>query len=100
MFNQAIEIASIDPLTGEAVRAKLTPEGEGTWEPESGAIVAGIIDRSDESFRGCCPALNFFESPESGERWLNDQHGGARGHVVSMPDAIAAGRAVFGDVFR
>jgi hypothetical protein len=52
-----------------------------------------------ERYRGCCPALNFFESPESGERWLNDQHGGVRGQVVSMPDAIAAGRAVFGDVF-
>jgi hypothetical protein len=56
----------------------------------------GVIDRSDESFRGCCPALNFFESPESGECWLNDQHGGARDQVVSMHDAIAAGRAVFG----
>ena len=100
MFNQAIEIASIDPLSGEAVRAKLTPEGEGTWEPNSAAIVAGVIDRSDVSFRACCPALNFFASPESGERWLNDQQGGVRGQVVSMPDAIAAGRAVFGDVFR
>ena len=100
MFDQTIEIASVDPLTGEAVRAKLTPEGAGTWEPKSAAIVAGVIDRSDESFRGCCPALNFFASAESGERWLEDQHRGVRGQVVSMPEAIAAGRAVFGDVFR
>jgi hypothetical protein len=100
MFDQAIEIASTDPITGEVVRAKLTPEGEGTWEPKSAAIVAGVIDRSNESFRGCCPALNFFASAESGERWLEDQHRGVRGQVVSMPEAIAAGRAVFGDVFR
>jgi hypothetical protein len=100
MFDQAIEIASVDPLTGEAVRATITPEGEGTWEPRSAAIVAGVIDRSDESFRGCCPALNFFASAESGNRWLKDPHRGVRGQVVSMPEAIAAGRAVFGDVFR
>jgi len=100
MFDQPIEIASTDPLTGEAVRAKLTPEGEGTWEPSSAAVVAGVIDRSDESFRGCCPALNFFASPENGEHWLKDRHPAVRGQVVSMPEAIAAGRAVFGDVFR
>jgi Alkylmercury lyase len=96
-LDQQIEIASKDPLAGDAVRVQLAPEGEGTWEPESAVVVAGVLDRSGDSFRGCCPALNFFASAENGERWL-DQHPDVRGQVVSMPEAVAAGRAVFGDV--
>lgn len=99
MFDQPIEIVSTDPLAGDDVRAHLSAQGEGTWEPASSVVVAGISERSDDSFRGCCPVLNFFASNENGERWL-EQHPGVRGQVVSMPEAIAAGRAVFGDVFR
>jgi len=43
--------------------------------------------------------LNFFASSDNGERWL-EQHPSVRGQVVSMPEAIAAGRVVFGDVFH
>jgi hypothetical protein len=98
MFDQPVKIASTDPLAGDDVRAQLTPEGDGTWEPESAVVVAAVIDRSEDSFRGCCPALNF-ASVQNGERWL-EQHPSVRGQVVSMPEAIAAGRAVFGDVLR
>ena len=98
MFDQPIQITSTDPLTGESVRTRLTANGEETAEPESAVVVAGVIDRSHESFRGCCPALNFFTSAESAERWL-EQHPAVRGQVVSVSDASAAGRAVFGDVF-
>ena len=97
MFDQGVHITSKDPLTGETVCTTLTAQGEGTTEPESAVVVAGVIDRSHESFRGCCPALNFFTSPESAERWL-EQHPAVRGQVVAMPDATAAGRAVFGGV--
>jgi hypothetical protein len=99
MFEQPVQIASKDPLAGDTVRVQLAPEGDGTWEPEPAVVVAGVIDCSGDSFRGCCPALNFFASAESGERWLA-QHAEVRGQVVSMPAAVAAGRAVFGDVLR
>jgi len=99
MFGEPIEVASQDPLTREEVRVRLAPNGEGSWEPTSALVVAGVLDRCDESFRGCCPALNFFASSESAERWLQE-HPEVRGHVVPMPDAIAAGGAVFGDVFE
>ena len=99
MFDQPIEISSRDPLSGDDVRAQLTAGGEGTWQPESAVVVAGAIDRSGDSFRGCCPVLNFFASSDNGERWL-ERHPSVRGQVVSMPEAIAAGRVVFGDVFH
>ena len=99
MFGEPIEVRSQDPLSREDVRVRLAPDGEGSWEPETAVVVAGVLDRCDESFRGCCPALNFFASSESAERWLQE-HPDVRGQVISMPDAIAAGRAVFGNVFE
>lgn len=99
MFGEPIEVRSADPLTRAEVHVRLAPDGEGCWEPKSAVVVAGVLDRCDESFRGCCPALNFFASSESAERWLQE-HPEVRGQVVSMPDAIAAGRAVFEEVFE
>jgi hypothetical protein len=99
MFGETIEIASGDPLTREEVRVRLGPDGEGAWQPASAVVVAGAFDPCGESFRGCCPALNFFASKANGERWLS-KHAEVEGLVVSMPDAIGAGRAVFGAVLE
>jgi hypothetical protein len=41
--------------------------------------------------------LNFFASPANAERWLAE-HPEVRGEVISIDEAAAAGRAVFGDV--
>jgi hypothetical protein len=41
--------------------------------------------------------LSFFASADNAERWLSAQSE-VRGHVVSIADAAAAGRAVFGGV--
>jgi alkylmercury lyase len=99
MLDEPIEIRSPDPLDGVEVLTKLGPDGEATWEPESAVVVAGVIERCGDSFRGCCPVLNFFASSESAESWLAG-HPEVRGQAISMRDAIAAGRAVFGDVLR
>jgi hypothetical protein len=99
MFGEPIEVSSRDPLTGEAIRAQVAPDGAASWEPTAAVVVAGVLDRCEESFRGCCPALNFFASSGNAERWLTE-HPEIRGQVMSMDDAIAAGRAVFGNVFN
>lgn len=98
MFGEPIEITSSDPLTNEEVRTRLGPDGEATWEPEPTVVVAGAIDRCGASFQGCCPVLNFFASSESAESWLA-RHAEVHGQVISMGDAIAGARAVFGSVF-
>ena len=41
--------------------------------------------------------LNFFASTENAERWLNE-YPQVRGEVITVEDAIAAGRAIFADV--
>ncbi len=98
MFGEPIEVSSRDPLTGEAIRAQVAPDGTASWEPTAAVVVAGVVGRCEESFRGCCPALNFFASSGNAEHWLTE-HPEIRGQVISMDDAIAAGRAAFGNVF-
>ncbi len=99
MFDEPVEISSQDPLTGASFHARVTPVGDATWEPESAVVVAGVSDSCGESFRGCCPVLNFFASADNAERWLA-AHPEVRGHVATIEDAITAGRAVFGDVLE
>jgi hypothetical protein len=99
MFEQPIEISSQDALSGEEVCGRLTPDGNGEWQPETAVVVCGVIDRQGDSFRGCCPVLNFFATAENAQRWLA-QHPDVRGDVVSIADATAAGLAVFGDVLE
>jgi alkylmercury lyase-like protein len=103
MFSQSIQIASSDPLAGGDVRAHITPEGEGTWEPESAVVVAGVIDRSGASFRGCCPALNFFVSneasaglssiPTSAEKWCRCRTRSRPDERCSATSSARRGRA-------
>jgi hypothetical protein len=74
-------------------------DGDGEWLPESAVVVAGVIDRQRESFRGCCPVMNFFASRKNAERWL-EEHTEIRGDMIATREAIEVGRVVFGDVLR
>jgi Alkylmercury lyase len=99
MFGQPIEVESRDPVSGEAIGARVAADGAAEWKPESAVVVAGVIRGQGDACCGCCPALNFFASPANAERWLA-QHLDVRGNVISIREAAAAGRAVFGDVLR
>lgn len=96
MFDAAIEIVTQDPLTGERIEVKLTPAGTGSWRPQSAVVVCGASGNG-ESCSSCCPVLNFFVSRENGKRWLAGRPD-VRGYVITLDEAIEAGRAVFGDV--
>jgi hypothetical protein len=98
MFDEPIEITSRDPLTDDEILVRIAADGDGAWHPESVVVVTGALDRGQDSWCGCCPVLNFFTSTDTAERWLEGRSE-VRGHVISMREAIAAGRAVFGDVF-
>jgi len=97
MLDEPIEVESRDPVSGEGIRAQVAPGGATEWWPESAVVVAGAIRDQGDACCGCCPVLNFFFSPATAERWLAD-HPEVRGDVISMREAAAAGRAVFGDV--
>ena len=43
--------------------------------------------------------LNFFEAPANAERYLID-HAEIHAAVITIPEAIEAGRTIFGDALR
>jgi hypothetical protein len=98
MLGLPVEIYSRDPVSGGEVWVRLEP-GEGAWwEPQDAVVLSGSALCEGPSFRGCCDVLNFFETRESAERYLA-QNASVSGHPISLPQAIEAGRIVFGDVF-
>jgi Alkylmercury lyase len=96
MFDQSIEVVSRDQVTGERIEIDLRPDGTGDWQPDQAVVVCGASG-DGESCRSCCPVLNFFASPENGERWLAERPD-VQGYVMTMAEAIEAERTVFGDV--
>ena len=84
-------------MSGDEIRARVAPDGAAEWSPESAVVVAGAIRSQGDACCGCCPVLNFFARPTNAERWLAE-HPEVRGNLISMGEAAAAGRAVFGDV--
>ncbi len=97
MFGQRIEVESRDQVSDEEIRARVAPDGVAEWWPESAVAVVGAIRSQADACCGCCPVLNFFASPANAERWLVE-HPEVRGNVISVSEAAAAGRAIFGDV--
>jgi alkylmercury lyase len=97
MFGEAIEIESRDPLSCDEIRARVARDASVEWSPQSAVVVTGATRSQGDACCGCCPVLNFFASAANAERWLAE-HPEVRGTSISMREAAAAGRAVFGDV--
>jgi hypothetical protein len=99
MLDRPIEISSRDPQNGTTVTVQLDPDGPPRWQPRSAVVVVGSAACDGPSYCGCCDVLNFFESAESAQRYLAD-HPEVNGSWVSIPIAIEAGTAIFGDLMR
>jgi Alkylmercury lyase len=99
MLQLPVEIHSRDPLSGGEIRVRLDPSEGAWWEPEEAVVLSGSACCEGPSFLGCCDVLNFFETRENAERYLA-QNTSVSGHPISLPEAIEAGRIVFGDVLR
>jgi alkylmercury lyase len=97
MFAEQVDIEPRDPATGDEIHVRVAPDGPVEWSPQSAVVVAGASRSQGNACSGCCPVLNFFASAANAERWLGE-HPEVRGNVISMREAAAAGRAVFGDV--
>jgi hypothetical protein len=98
MLGLPIEVYSHDPVSGGETWVRLDP-GEGAWwEPQEAVVVSGSASCEGPSYCGCCDVLNFFERRENAERYLAE-HREVAGSSISLPEAIEAGRIVFGDVF-
>lgn len=99
MLNLPIEISSHDPVSGAEIWVRLDPGDGAWWDPETAVVLAGSSGGEGPSFRGCCSVLNFFESGANALQYLV-AHRDVAGHAISIPEAIAAGRAIFGTVLK
>ncbi len=99
MLGLPIEIYSRDRLTGGEIWVRLDPSEGARWEPKQAVVLAGSACCEGPSFRACCDVLNFFETRENAEHYLAENPS-VSGHPISLPEAIDAGRIVFGDLLR
>jgi hypothetical protein len=99
MLARPIEIHSRDPIAGGEIRLRLDPGGDAWWEPQQMVVLTGSVCRDGPSFRGCCDVINFFENNENAGRYLA-KNPSVSGHPIALPEAIDAGRIVFGDLLQ
>jgi len=99
MLDQPVEVCSHDPLSGREIRVHADPEAVISWEPETAVVLAGSSSCEGPSYCGCCDVLNFFESTDNAQRYLRD-NANVDGMPVSIPEAAAAGRAIFGAILE
>ena len=99
MLDQPVEIRSHDPISGNEIRVHADPDGVCTWQPEAAVVLAGSSSCEGPSYSGCCDILNFFESTENAQQYLRD-NASVEGMPISISQAAAAGRAIFGAILR
>jgi hypothetical protein len=97
MLELPIEVLSRDPVSGGDVWVRIDPGNGAWWEPEQAVVLAGSYPAAGPSFRSCCSVLDFFESGENALRYLL-AHPEVTGHAITIPEAIAAGATIFGDL--
>lgn len=97
MLDRPIEIRSLDPISGSEIRVHATPDGVTSSQPETAVVLAGSSSGDGPSYCGCCDVLNFFESGENAQRYL-DENTSVSGMPISIAEAAAAGCAIFGSI--
>jgi hypothetical protein len=99
MLDQPIEVRSHDPISGREIRVHANPDGGADWQPEAAVVLAGSSSCEGPSYCGCCDVLNFFESTENAQRYLRE-NASVAGMPVSISEAAATGRAIFGAILE
>ena len=91
-----VEVASIETTAGDRVRVRVDPSGAATAEPPGLVVIVGRTG-DGPSASACCPYLNFVAGRNRAEALLAAT-AGLEGVVLDLPDAVALGREIFGDL--
>jgi len=97
LLEQPAEIDAREPESETSIHAALDPASDGaTWTPRDAVVLAASSGSS--CLAGCaCPHINLFASEGAAERYLAARPK-LRGGTLSVIDAVAAGRRLFGDL--
>jgi alkylmercury lyase-like protein len=98
MLRRAAEIVSADPSTHTSIHLAVDPAAQPTWQPPHAVVLVGATAAATPCSVSelACPYISFFESAAAAQAYLQ-RHPEITGSVLSMPDAIALGRAIFED---
>ena len=79
LLGQTVQVESTCPVTGDAIRLTVTPEGVEDVEPSDtvlSVIIPGITPACDTNRTGpdsaVCSYMHFFSSREAAEKWLKE----------------------------
>jgi hypothetical protein len=86
-----------EPDARPSVRVSVDPDAEPTWTPAA-AVAAVAFGEGCCLAQAACPHINLFASPDAATRYLDTHR--LRGSVVSITEAAAAGRSLFGDLLE
>jgi hypothetical protein len=91
-------IHSADPSTGRPIRIEVSSLGDVLMaDPPNAMIVCAVAGGAAPPSIRCCPLVNAFESSTTAERFLGS-HPELSGSILSLDDAAACSRVVFGGV--
>ncbi|MGH2906652.1 MAG: organomercurial lyase [Solirubrobacterales bacterium] len=95
MLNERAEVQALEPDSGRVVGVSVVPGAEPTWTPSEAVAVAAFADGCSLA-QSVCPHINLFASQHAATGYLDAAT--AHGNVLSIFDATAAGRWLFGDL--
>jgi len=99
MLGRTTTVISHDPITGERVRVEVDPGGASRYAPSTAVVVAGASATSGSAATRCCQVINFFESAESAERYVQE-HPSVHASLLAIPEALQMGEFIFGRVLE
>jgi hypothetical protein len=97
MLGEQIEIDSYDPSTRTPVHVEVGPDGPAEVAPATAVVLVASSCQAGPSYQTCCDTLNFVESSESAERYL-DAHPELTASCLKIPEATTLANAIFADV--
>jgi len=97
MLGEQIEVDSYDPNARTPIRVEAEPDGQAYVAPATGVVLVGSSCQAGPSYQTCCDTLNFFESSDSAERYL-DAHPELTAACLKIPEATTLANAIFADV--
>jgi Alkylmercury lyase len=95
MLDAPTDVVSRDPKTAESIEVSVRPHGRSDWRPADAAVVVGC-GGTGTSAACMCPHTNFVASTDHGHALMEEMQGSVS--LLSMSDAIEAGRELFGDL--
>jgi hypothetical protein len=97
MLDEHGEVQALEPDGQQSVRVAVVPDGEPTWTPAQAVAVTAFAEGCCLA-QSACPHINLFASAQAAAAYLHARE--LEGSIMSITDAAAAGRWLFGDLLH